>query len=502
MSRSSVLAAVVVAAVLLPATSAFARCPKANPALPYWARARTMTVLNDSVLLSGEPALRRGMPCWRINLIGRPALMLPAAEREIRARGTHIAPLAVVGIGYNTLWERHRYRHAYWAGRFDRDARRLLHTLFSHGAKQVVWVTLRRANRKTTRPSRWGELSQYSWYFPYVNERLFALDKQRKRVVLARWDQVGARPDVTYDSIHLNALGGRLMQRLIEKTIYDEAHRQAKPRARAAQDPCANIKTGAPVRRRGRPRPPLVLGDSSSLLAVAPLVSLGIEANSRGCRPLSDAVRIMGMRKHAGTLPRVVVLAEGANGGIQTSLLRRALRLVGRRGMLGLLTTTVPYSAAQAMRSFHAQHPTRTLLLDWAASGIPQRYGGDGLHIGYAGEAVMARFIAARVRPYTPPKTTIRFTTNPDRSKDCGVVTPRGRRLQVFVLRGRALCARARQLELTGDKAALKAFRWFDWRFLGRSAWKDVFVRPDGRVVIAARTPVPARSRGTDRPAR
>lgn len=272
--------------------------------------------------------------------------------------------------------------------------------------------------------------------------------------------------------------------------------------AHAGGGPCENIKAGVPHRAPGRPRPPLVLGDSSSLLAVAPLVRLGLEANSRGCRPLSDAVSIMAARKRAGTLPRVVVLAEGANGGIQRSLLRTALRIVGTRGMLGLVTTTVPYSAAQAMRSFHARHPTRTVLIDWAASGIPQRYGGDGLHIGYEGEAVMARFIARFVRPYTPPKTTIRFPADPATAKDCGTVHPGGRLLQVFVIRGRdrVLCSDARRLESARDKTRL-TFRWFDWRFLGRSAWKDVFVRPDGRAVIAARTPVPAPAPGSDQPA-
>jgi len=47
--------------------------------------------------------------------------------------------------------------------------------------------------------------------------------------VLAEWAHAGARPDVTYDSIHLNARGGRLMQRLIETTIYEEAYVQADP---------------------------------------------------------------------------------------------------------------------------------------------------------------------------------------------------------------------------------------------------------------------------------
>lgn len=506
MPRSKVVLAVATAAALLPCAPASAGCPKPDPDLPLWARARSMTVVNDSVLLSGEAALKRGMPCWRVHLIGKPALMLAAAEKQIRTSGRRVAPLVVVGIGYNSLWERHRQRHAFWARRFDGEARRLLRTLFAHGAQQVIWVTLRHATAANSGPGGSTALSRYAWYFPYVNEQLRALAKQRKRVVLARWDRVGARPGVTYDAIHLNARGGVLMQRLIERTLYEEAHRQAGdvPAAHAAQDPCANIKTGVPSRRPGRPRPPLVLGDSSSLLAVAPLVQLGLEANSRGCRPLSAAVSIMAARRRSHTLPRVVVLAEGANGGIQRSYLRTALRLVGGRGMLGLVTTTVPYSAAQAMRVFHARHPTRTVLIDWAASGIPQRYGGDGLHIGYEGEAIMARFIARFVRPYTPPKTAIAFSTAPAKAKDCGVVHHGGRNLQVFVLRGRdrVLCSVARKLELARDKTAARYFRWFDWRFEARSAWKDVFVRADGKVVIAARTPVPAPPPDTGQPAR
>ena len=227
MNRSTVLAAAVLMATLAAVSPASARCKNPNSPLPYWARAHTITVLNDSVLLSGEAALKRGMPCWRIHLIGRPALMLPAADREIRAKGMRVAPLVVVGIGYNTLWQRHRYRHAYWAARFDRDARHLLHTLFTHGAQQVVWVTLRRANKRTTRPNRWGELSQYSWYFPYVNERLRRLDRRRDDLVLADWARASDRPGLTYDTIHLNPNGASLMAKTIWGAVSREARRQA-----------------------------------------------------------------------------------------------------------------------------------------------------------------------------------------------------------------------------------------------------------------------------------
>jgi len=47
--------------------------------------------------------------------------------------------------------------------------------------------------------------------------------------VLANWARVGDRPGITYDSIHLNSRGGKLMARLIKRTINREALRQARP---------------------------------------------------------------------------------------------------------------------------------------------------------------------------------------------------------------------------------------------------------------------------------
>jgi hypothetical protein len=477
-------------------------CGPPNPDLPHWARARSMTVLHDSVLLSGRPALIAGFPCWHVHMVGRPALMLRAAEHELRQSGRRVSPLVVIGLGYNSLWERNRSNYGRWAARFDGEAARLLRTLRRAGAEQFVWVTLRRATRATTQPSRWDELPLYAWFFPYVNDRLRTLDARRNHLVLADWARTGARPDVTYDTIHLNGRGGRIMQRLIERRIYEEAARQSAPRAVTTQaDPCANRKTGAPRRAPGRPRAPFVIGDSGALLAVAPLVALGLEADARGCRPLSDALSIMAARKRAGTLPRVVALNVGANGGIDRGLLRQALRIVGKDGRLALVTPATTYAATTAMRAFHAAHPTRTILADWAATGQAERYGGDGIHIGYEGEAALARFIARHVRPYTPPHTAIPFTGDP---KDCGEIHPGGKRRSVLVLRGRdrVPCSAARGLARARDKTASPYFRWFDWRFLGKPPWKDVFVRNDGKVVIAIRTPAPPPPPGTAPPAR
>lgn len=275
------------------------------------------------------------------------------------------------------------------------------------------------------------------------------------------------------------------------------------PAGAAAQDPCSVIKRGAPARHAGDPRPPLVVGDSTALLAVDPLVRLGLEADTRGCRQIGPAVDILAARRSAGTLGRVGVLIVGSNGSVPRSELRRALKVMGPRRVLGLVTTPTPASNAQAMRSFHARHPTRTILIDWSASGIPQSYGGDGLHIGYEGEARMARFINRYVRPYTPPKTTIAFPDDLAAAKSCGAVHPGERNLEVLVIRGRdrVRCSTARQLALAKDPTALRYFNWFNWRFLGKPPWTDVYVRRDGKVIVAVRRPAPAPAPGTHRPA-
>jgi hypothetical protein len=199
---------------------------RGNHAVPYWARMRQMTVVVDSVLLGDGPALRARKPCWRVRMYGRPALMVRVAARELRARHHRVARLVVIGLGYNSLWERHRRHYKRWARRFDADATRLLRTLRRLGARQFVWVTLRQPTLRTVPPSGLGELRAYAWYFPYVNERLRRLDRRRRDLVLADWERASKHRGITYDAIHLNHRGARLMARTVRQAIYQEAVRQ------------------------------------------------------------------------------------------------------------------------------------------------------------------------------------------------------------------------------------------------------------------------------------
>jgi hypothetical protein len=202
-------------------------CP-VEPGAPDWARKLRMTVLVDSVLLSGKRAIYAHNRCSRIGLRGRPAWMIKHAAAEIGASRRRVAPLVVIGIGYNSLFQRHRRRYDYWARKWDREAAWLLRTLRRKGARQFVWVMLRQPTARTVPRYAVRELSYYSWYFPYVNERLRRLDRRRKDLVLANWARVGDRPGITYDSIHLNTTGGRLMGRLIHRTVHREGRRQAR----------------------------------------------------------------------------------------------------------------------------------------------------------------------------------------------------------------------------------------------------------------------------------
>jgi hypothetical protein len=194
---------------------------------PRWWTARRQNVLVDSVLLGGKLALREAFPRWKLRFVGEPAIMLPAMEERIAAK-ERVARLVVLGIGYNSIWERRRRNYGTWARKFDGEAKELLATLRQKGARQFVWVTLRDARRSVIPASAHWQYDRYAWYFPYVNERLRRLDRTRDDLVLARWDEVSDRRGLTYDAIHLNPEGAALMAGTIKQTIRAEAERQTE----------------------------------------------------------------------------------------------------------------------------------------------------------------------------------------------------------------------------------------------------------------------------------
>lgn len=80
---------------------------------------------------------------WKVEVLGRPALMVKQVVPEfLNARS--VGSVVVIGLGYNSLFEKDRRNFERWSGLWDRGAERLLSDLTACGAKK--WFGSRSAN--------------------------------------------------------------------------------------------------------------------------------------------------------------------------------------------------------------------------------------------------------------------------------------------------------------------------------------------------------------------
>jgi hypothetical protein len=201
------------------------RSPVALP--PRWPQ--RLTLYTDSVGLGAVTAIRDTMPDWRIKVLGRPALKVDVAAAELADSGDPVDRVVVVALGYNSLWEPGREDFEYWSRLFDQNAAKLLRALRAAGARKIVWVTLRDAPRSSIPTDALEQNRSFAWYFPWVNERLRALDDERSEVVLADWSTVGDRRNLTYDAIHLDPDGALRYARMVERSVLDEPFTPYRP---------------------------------------------------------------------------------------------------------------------------------------------------------------------------------------------------------------------------------------------------------------------------------
>jgi hypothetical protein len=145
---------------------------------------------------------------------------------------------------------------------------------------------------------------------------------------------------------------------------------------------------------------PLVVGDSTLLIAANKLAGRGISADAMGCRAFDAGLAILSARRHARDLPRLAVLALGSNGTVSGTQIGRALAITGPRRVLGLVTPVNNASAAAAMKRAARRHPQRVLLIDWAKRSAGHgSWFIDGLHPSYPGAGAFAHLIEQRLRP-------------------------------------------------------------------------------------------------------
>lgn len=169
--------------------------------------------------------------------------------------------------------------------------------------------------------------------------------------------------------------------------------------AEPATAACGGVKHAYPSgdRAPGGSDAPLAIGDSVMLGAIDELAAEGFEVNARGCRQMSEGVELIARRRRAGTLPLAVLVLLGSNWVIRPGDIDLAVRLLGPRRTLVLLT---PFESgggagadARVVRAAGRRHSGAVEVLDWVARGTrhPEWFGDDWLHLTPSGALALAR---------------------------------------------------------------------------------------------------------------
>ena len=171
---------------------------------------------------------------------------------------------------------------------------------------------------------------------------------------------------------------------------------------------CGGVETAAP-KRKVAPRPPLAIGDSSMLLALPALARVGYRVNARGCRQFSEGLRVMRQARRHHRLPRLVVLALGADASISGGQIQAAEKILGKKRKLGLVTPRElgggQSNDAEVIRNAGQRDPERVKVLDWVhySAGHDNWFQPDGLHLTFSGAKAFARLLRKVVSLARPP---------------------------------------------------------------------------------------------------
>jgi hypothetical protein len=166
---------------------------------------------------------------------------------------------------------------------------------------------------------------------------------------------------------------------------------------------CGGVQDYKPTKRTTKGKPPLAIGDSVMLLALPDLAKRGFEANAHGCRGFQEGLRLL--RNRGEHLPRMVVIALGADFSITEGEIRRALRILGPKRLLVLVTPVElgGYGGrdARIVRQAGQRWKKHVLVLDWVkhSRGHSNWFQPDGTHLTFKGAREFAKLIAQAL-PY------------------------------------------------------------------------------------------------------
>jgi hypothetical protein len=165
--------------------------------------------------------------------------------------------------------------------------------------------------------------------------------------------------------------------------------------AEASQAWCGHTRRAPAGGRAGVA--PLALGDSVLQGAAIPLSRAGFEVDARCGRSPRGGIEVLRKRRRRGTLPEIVVFALGTNIYMTSGDVAEALRVIGRRRTLMLVTPVRSWRAFGngPMRGAARRRPGRVRLIDWSGAALRNRHwlGGDGTHLRPGGVAAYTRLL-------------------------------------------------------------------------------------------------------------
>ena len=174
----------------------------------------------------------------------------------------------------------------------------------------------------------------------------------------------------------------------------------------AAAEACGGTERSRAKTPRSGERTALAIGDSVMLGAVGQLTRRGFEVDVAGCRLFSQGLSVLAAR--GDSLPGVVVIALGTNWTVEHRQVRRALIILGRQRVLGLVTPREVGGASSSdqavMRAAGERWPRRVKVLDWVrySSGHANWFWADGLHLQPRGARALTRLVAPALK-WPPP---------------------------------------------------------------------------------------------------
>ena len=156
----------------------------------------------------------------------------------------------------------------------------------------------------------------------------------------------------------------------------------------SAQVPPAGSRVGAA---------PLAVGDSVMLGAARKMGRAGFDVDARCARNPADGIDLLRSRERKGRLPEIVLMALGTNRPIASRHIEEALRVLGPRRTLMLVTPTRSGRPFQTgpMRRAARREPDRVKLIDWSSRAMRNRrwLAGDGTHLTPSGARAYTRIL-------------------------------------------------------------------------------------------------------------